>query len=115
LVVDDDRLVRRFMVDSLRNTGYRVIEAQDGATALELLQTNAVDVLLVDFAMPDMNGAEVARLARSRYPDLRILIVSGYADTATLEAAAGSVAQLRKPFNLAELRAAVTEVLKGRP
>jgi signal transduction histidine kinase len=113
LVVDDDRLVRRFMTDSLRGLGYEVIDAADGPAALEILQQRTFDLLLVDFAMPGMNGAQVARAARGKYPDLRILVVSGYADTNALEAAIGSAPQLRKPFDLAELRAAVIDVLQA--
>jgi signal transduction histidine kinase len=115
LVVDDDRLVRRFMSESLRGLGYRVMDTHDGASALELLNAHTFDLLVVDFAMPGMNGAEVARHARAKDPNLRILVVSGYADSAALEAAVGSTAQLRKPFDLAELSAAVSEVLQNPP
>jgi len=112
LVVDDDRLVRSFMRDSLRNLGYNVMEASDGPSALSVLDSEKFDLLLVDFAMPGMNGAEVARQARAKQPDIRILIVSGYADSSAVEAAIGSCSQLRKPFDLAELRAAVKEILE---
>src|SRR5690606_20149046 len=60
LVVDDDRLVRSFMRDSLRNLGYNVMEASDGPSALSVLDSEKFDLLLVDFAMPGMNGAVVA-------------------------------------------------------
>jgi CheY-like chemotaxis protein/two-component sensor histidine kinase len=113
LVVDDDRLVRRFMTESLRGLGYRVMDADNGATALELLDKHKVELLLVDFAMPGMNGAEVARAAQSKHPGLKTLIVSGYADTAALEAALGPARHLRKPFDLTELRAAVSDILQS--
>lgn len=115
LVVDDDRLVRRFMTDSLRNSGYAVVDVADGAVALEALRAQRFDMLIVDFAMPNMNGAEVAQRARELHPDLKILIVSGYADSAALESAVGTATQLRKPFDVAELRAAVTTVLSNSP
>lgn len=110
LVVDDDRLVRRFMTESLRTLGYRVSDAADGQSAIELLKERAFDLLIVDFAMPGMNGAQVAGLARSLRPQLRILIVSGYADSTALQAAVGDAPQLRKPFDTAELQAAVKEL-----
>jgi signal transduction histidine kinase len=113
LVVDDDRLVRRFMADSLRNLGYAVVDVAEGASALEALRAQRFDLLIVDFAMPNMNGAEVAQRARELHRDLKILVVSGYADSAALESAVGSAAQLRKPFDVAELRAAVTAVLSN--
>jgi CheY-like chemotaxis protein len=115
LVVDDDRLVRRFMVESLRGMGHQVKDAAEGATALELLDQQRFDLLLVDYAMPGMNGAEVARAALAKQPGIRILVVSGYADSAALTAAIGSATQLRKPFDLAELRAAVTQILTTEP
>jgi signal transduction histidine kinase/ActR/RegA family two-component response regulator len=111
LVVDDDRLVRRFMSDSLRSLRYHVVDAEHGAEALEILNKETFDLMVVDFAMPGMNGADVARAAQAKQPALRVLVVSGYADSAALEAALGSVRQLRKPFNLAELGAAVAETM----
>jgi CheY-like chemotaxis protein/two-component sensor histidine kinase len=114
LIVDDDRLVRRFMTESLRSLRYQVLDAESGAEALEILETTRVDLLLVDFAMPGMNGAEVARAAQEKQPGLQVLVVSGYADSAVVEAALGSARQLRKPFDLAELGAAVADVLNSR-
>ncbi|MBL8264813.1 response regulator [Steroidobacter sp.] len=114
LVVDDDELVRRFMCDSLLSLGYQVRDTQDGADALILLDVQRFDLLLVDFAMPAMNGAEVAKAAQMKQPGLPVLIVSGYADSAAVEAALGTAKQLRKPFNMAELGKAVADILKTR-
>jgi signal transduction histidine kinase len=111
LVVDDDRLVRRFMSDSLRSLQYQVTEAESGAQALATMERERFSLLVVDFAMPGMNGAEAARLAQERQPDIKVLMVSGYADSAVVEAALGTARQLRKPFDLAELGAAVAETL----
>jgi DNA-binding NtrC family response regulator len=60
-----------------------------------------------------MNGADVARAARDRQPDIRVLMVSGYADSAAVESALGSARLLRKPFDLTELGAAVAETLSA--
>lgn len=111
LVVDDDRLVRRFMTESLRSLKYEVLDVENGAQAVEMLDRQRFDLLLVDFAMPGMNGAEVARAAQTKQPGLKVLMVSGYADSAAVEAALGSARQLRKPFDLAELGAAVAQTL----
>jgi CheY-like chemotaxis protein len=113
LVVDDDSLVRRFITESLRSLGYRVDAFDNGESALEFLKASSVDLLVVDFAMPGMNGAEVARDAQALRPGLRVLIVSGYADSAALDTALGSARQLRKPFDLNELGTAVAETLAG--
>src|SRR4029453_6897949 len=106
LVVDDDKLVRRFMTESLRSLRYDVIAAENGAQALEILDSTRPDLLLVDVAMPGMNGAEVARAAQDKQPGLQVLVVSGYADSAAVESALGAARQLRKPFDLARLGAA---------
>jgi CheY-like chemotaxis protein len=114
LVVDDDQLVRRFMRESLRSIGYEVHDAQDGAGALALMDSQRFDLLLADFAMPGMNGAELAKAAQSKQPGLPVLIVSGYADSAAVEAVLGMARQLRKPFDMAELGNAVAEILRAR-
>jgi PAS domain S-box-containing protein len=111
LVVDDDPDVRRFIVDSLDTLGFRVLEAADGPAGLELFEREQPDLLLLDFAMPGMNGAEVAERARRLRPEQRVLFASGYADTRAIEHAAGDAAVLRKPFRLTELAAAVEGAL----
>jgi signal transduction histidine kinase/CheY-like chemotaxis protein len=114
LVVDDDDGVRAFIRDALETLGYKVREAADGVTALDALNIGAVDLLLLDFAMPGMNGAQVARAALARRPDLSVLFASGYAETAALQEAAGtSVAVIRKPFDIDELGEAVFTALAG--
>ena len=111
LVVDDDKLVRRFMAESLRSLQYHVTEAESGAQALATMEREHFALLVVDFAMPGMNGADAARAAQERQPGIKVLMVSGYADSAAVEAALGTARQLRKPFDLAELGAAVAETL----
>jgi CheY-like chemotaxis protein len=114
LVIDDDDAVRRSLVESVEALGFRAIEASDGTSGLAALE-QAPDLMMVDFAMPGMNGAEVAHAARIRRPELPIILVTGYADTAALTAAveAGSVV-LRKPVELDELEATLRDRLKTR-
>ena len=101
LLVDDDDEVRAFVAATLEALGYRVRAASDGESGLELLDARAPDLLLVDYAMGGMNGAEMARLARERRPGLPIIVVSGYADTAVLDTVLGpDVPVLRKPFGI---------------
>jgi PAS domain S-box-containing protein len=108
LVVDDDSDVRAFLADSLKGLGYRVAEAASGREALAQLEEAAPDLALLDYAMPEMNGAELARALRSRRSDLPIVFVTGYAESEQLERALGPDAPvLRKPFSIGELAAAV--------
>ncbi|MBV9929894.1 MAG: PAS domain-containing protein [Alphaproteobacteria bacterium] len=110
LVVDDDDDVRAFLIASLEGLGHDVIAAESGAEALACLREGRPDLALIDYAMPGMHGAEVARAARQIAPDLPIVFVTGYAESEQLEAALGSDAPvLRKPFTVADLAAAVEE------
>jgi CheY-like chemotaxis protein len=111
LLVDDDSAVREVTAGILHDLGYDVIEAGSGGAALEVLDREAdIDLLLVDFAMPGMNGAEVAREVHARRPGLPILFVTGYADTEAL-ASAGDDGILRKPFVEKDLAAKLRSVL----
>ena len=114
LVVDDDGGVREITSAMLHELGYGVVEASSGPAALHVLDTGAgIDLMLLDFAMPGMNGVEVARVARERRPDLPILFVTGYADTAVLsEATEDEIVQ--KPFGEMELAGKVNRLLRRK-
>ena len=113
LLVDDDKQVRRFVGESLRHLKYQVVDVSNGQDALARLRESHFDLLVVDFAMPGMNGAEVARAAKEIQPSLKILIVSGYADSAAIEALLGDTPLLRKPFDVHALSVAVAEILRS--
>jgi len=112
MVVDDDDDVRSLVRDSLELLGYRVVSCDSGPAALEALDKVRPDLVLMDFAMPGMNGAEAAGLARQKWSELPIVFASGYADTAAVENALGGRAViLRKPFEMDELARVVAEAL----
>ncbi len=112
LVVDDDPGVRGILAETLDSLGYRVVAAADGGAGLAALDAAMPDLMIVDFAMPGMNGAELARAARARRSDLPIVFVSGYADTEAIERVAGAEAVvIRKPFRVDDLQAVLAEVL----
>jgi len=104
LVVDDDADVRDFLADILRSLDHRVDTFDCADAALEALAGGVPDLILLDFAMPGMNGAELAREARLLHPKLPIIFVTGFAESDQLEAALGSdVPVLKKPFGVEEL------------
>ncbi|MEO8114437.1 MAG: response regulator, partial [Phenylobacterium sp.] len=112
LVVDDDPGVRQLAQDTLEMLGYRVSTADGGPAALAMLEQVRPDLMLIDFAMPGMNGAEVAALARRRWPELPIVFASGYADTGAVEAALGGQGViLAKPFDMDALARAIAAEL----
>jgi CheY-like chemotaxis protein len=116
LVVDDDFEVRSLLKESLQALGHAVREAPDAHSALRMIGEERPDLMLVDFAMPVMNGAELALEARRQWPDLPIVFASGYAEVDQVEAALGPKAPiLRKPFSIHELGAAVDDALNAEP
>lgn len=108
LVIDDDNEVRRVIVEMLGALQHQTCEADNGLDGLAQLTRLQPDVVLLDFAMPGLNGAQIARLIRERYPQLPIVFISGYSETGLLEEALGGTALvLRKPFTMAQLNEVV--------
>jgi signal transduction histidine kinase/ActR/RegA family two-component response regulator len=116
LLVDDDDDVRAVAATILQEAGHEVTEAVDGSTALEILarEREAIDLIVTDFAMPGLNGVDVAREGRRLVPSLRVLFVTGYADTAMLRENAAPEEVLQKPFRAADLLAKVALELAGQ-
>ena len=106
LLVDDDDMAREAIAAMLRELGHRVTEAGDGASALDLaMVSDTFDIVLADFAMPEMNGVRFAAELRTFRPKLPVLLVTGYTDREALD---GWLQQggrtLSKPFGRTELR-----------
>jgi signal transduction histidine kinase/CheY-like chemotaxis protein len=98
LLADDDSAVREVTASMLRELGYVVLEVGSGGAALELLDRQAtIDLVVLDFAMPGMNGMELAREVNSKFPRLPILFVTGYADETALEELSDAKL-VKKPF-----------------
>ncbi|HTT98684.1 MAG TPA: response regulator [Rhizomicrobium sp.] len=112
LVVEDEMLVRMVVVEVLRDAGFNLLEAGDGAEALEILRDNAVDMLMTDIQMPRMNGYQLAEAALARWPAMKILLVTGYAREVVPESIANAALQtLHKPFDVDRLPALITDLL----
>ncbi|MFD1612367.1 PAS domain-containing protein [Sphingomonas tabacisoli] len=115
LVVEDDDDVRAHTVGLLRELGYRVIEAHDGASALRLLdkQEQPIMLLVTDIVMPEMSGSELAQVARARQPGLKVLFTSGYTRDAITDKDRldEGVELLAKPFTFGAIAAKVREIL----
>jgi CheY-like chemotaxis protein/anti-sigma regulatory factor (Ser/Thr protein kinase) len=112
LLVDDDPEVRQTIADMLRGSGHRVIEAENGPQALLELERSTPALMLLDYAMPGMNGAQIAARALEQKPDLKLLFLTGFADSAAIdEAVEGRARILKKPVGAASLSAAIEELL----
>ncbi|MFG3448422.1 PAS domain-containing protein [Stenotrophomonas sp. NPDC047960] len=106
LVAEDNDDVRAYTVDTLRQLGYRVLEAHDGPSAIRLLERTdvSVDLLFSDIVMPGMSGWELAKRAQAQKPALRVLFTSGYPRDIDASGAAGrNIAILGKPFTRSDL------------
>ncbi len=113
LVVDDDAAVRRVAVDALEAAGHAVSQASDGVQALAEMSAAEPDVVVVDYAMPGMTGAELAVRIRERWPHMKILFVTGYADIEAVKATLGADQLiLRKPYHFDALITAVAHALR---
>jgi len=113
LLVDDDESVRRLVRDILREQRYHLIEAGDGAEALEVASVHAgpIDLLLTDVIMPKLDGVRLAEQMLQHRPGIAVLFMSGYFEGALLCASRPNVALLQKPFRADHLIDAVREAL----
>ncbi|KFC73149.1 Response regulator receiver [Bosea sp. LC85] len=116
LVVDDEESLRALVARGLTLDGHVCMMAGDGAEALEILmaEKGRFDLLLTDIRMPLMDGIALALAAKQEFPDLPIMLMTGYAEqrerAKSLEAIVSEV--MTKPFTIAELRATVMRVIE---
>ena len=105
LLVEDEDLLRELVMEGLQDAGYHVVGAGDGAAGLQALQSDLrIDVLLSDIKLPDIDGYQVAQAGRALRPDLKVILMTGYAPMplpATLQSVVYEV--LQKPFSLVTL------------
>ncbi|NLJ74586.1 MAG: response regulator [Firmicutes bacterium] len=82
LIVEDEKPLRDKLTMNIdwKSQGYRIYEAGDGEEALGILKQQEIDILVTDIQMPKMNGIELVRRAKTIYPDLWVIIISGYGD-----------------------------------
>ncbi len=117
LVIDDEETIRMLVVEVLEEAGYRVLEAGDGPSGLDILRANAgIDLLVTDVGLPGgMNGRQVADAARALQPGLKVLFITGYAENAVL--GSGSLEPgmrvITKPFAVEGLGGLVREIIES--
>lgn len=117
LVVDDSRTMRLMTATTLRNGGFKVLEAQDGKDALEILSMAAVDLIISDLHMPNMNGLELVENVRShsRHKDVPILLLTTESDPQKKEQGKRAKASgwITKPFSPESLVQVTHKVIGG--
>jgi DNA-binding NtrC family response regulator len=113
LVVDDEDIVRTSCSRTLVPEGYEVRLAKNGAEGLMMASEERFDLVLTDLKMPDMDGIEVLRIIKEKWPETAVIIVTGYqtVDTAVKAIKLGAYDYIEKPFTPDALITAVTEAL----
>ncbi|HEY1142883.1 MAG TPA: PAS domain-containing protein [Sphingomicrobium sp.] len=111
LVIDDDPDVRAFISESLEELGFRVYQANDGKSGLSAFAAESPDLVVLDFIMPGLSGADVASRILSKQPQQPILFVSGYSETDSIRSIAPNAPLLTKPFRADALARAVRGAL----
>lgn len=116
LVIEDEPVVRAVVLEMVAEQGYRTLEAVDGPSGLKVLRSNArIDLLVTDVGLPGMNGRQVADQARETRPDLKILFITGYAESAAI--ADGflqpGMEMITKPFDLDHLAQRIRAMISG--
>ncbi|MEX0954150.1 MAG: response regulator [Rhizobiaceae bacterium] len=115
LIVEDDESVRIFTARALQADGHATETAGDGDEGLEMIraESGGFDLVLSDIRMPVMDGIEMAETAARSFPQLRILLMTGYAEQRERAAELGGtvLGVVRKPFSLAEIRSEVARAL----
>jgi response regulator RpfG family c-di-GMP phosphodiesterase len=116
LIVDDEPPLRQVLVHLMRGDGFDCLEAGNGREALDLLEQRRVTLVISDLRMPKMDGMELLREVRARYPDTAVVMITAVADVdvAVSCLAIGAMDYLTKPFHLEEVRARVSQALERR-
>ncbi len=116
LVVDDEQRVRTFCREVLELQDYFVMEAENGAKALEILKTTSFSLILSDIMMPDVSGLDLASKVRDEYPDTFVILITGHAsiDLAKDAIQRGAFDFVTKPFKMVELNQTVERAIEVR-
>lgn len=116
LVVEDDPSVRLLVLDVLQELGYAGLEAENAEAGLAILRTTSIDLLITDVGLPGMNGRQLAELAQSLKPGLRVLFMTGYAEQAADRASflGADMAMVTKPFAIDALALKIREMMAQR-
>ena len=113
LVIDDEEIVLKSCQRALTNEGYEIKTAKNGRDGIKMLENEAFDLALIDIKMPDMDGIEVLRKAKEKWPDTEVIIITGYSTIATAVSTIklGAYDYIEKPFTPEDLLLAVRKAL----
>lgn len=113
LLVEDDDVVRMLTCELLAEWNYRVLQVEDAAQALAILESaQPLDLLMTDIGLPDMSGCQLMEIAQRLRPRLRGLFASGYGDSCEATPGTGAVRSISKPYSLPLLKSTLLDLLE---
>lgn len=113
LVVEDDHAIRELVTGLLRDVGYHVVAARDGAAGLELLRQTTFDLAVLDMGLPILSGRELAQRMASEQIQVPVLVMTAGRDARRAAHEIGAVGYITKPFDIDELERVVRNALDG--
>jgi len=115
LIIEDEKLVRWSLKERLKKDHYDVFEAENGAGGFEMLSREVIDLILLDYRLPDTNGIEILRRVTSERPEIPVILMTAYSsvDTAVEAIKLGAYDYINKPFNHDEMAVAVARALES--
>jgi DNA-binding NtrC family response regulator len=113
LIVDDEEVVRHSHLRSLAGTGCNTRVAENGKTALDVMEQNAIDVVLLDLRMPDIDGMDILKTIKQRWPDSEVVVITGYPSIESAKQAVrlGAFDYLAKPVGPEEVVKAANDAI----
>lgn len=113
LIVDDQYGIRILLNEVLQKEGYDTYQAANGLQALEIVQENVPDLILLDMKIPGMDGIEILKRVKALYPGMKVIIMTAYGELDMIQEAMdlGAITHFAKPFDIVDIREAVKKYL----
>lgn len=115
LIVDDERPIRELLVSFLSSSGHQCVTAGNGKEALNRLVQDQFDAVITDVVMPEMDGITLTREISQKYPDIPVLVMTGFSDEYSAQKAvsAGAREFIKKPFSIAEFSLRLNKMMRN--
>lgn len=115
LIVDDQTGIRILLMELFGNEGYEMFQAANGKAALEVVEQDSPDLVLLDMKIPGMDGLEILRHIKATHPHIYVIMMTAYGELDIIQKAKelGALSHFTKPFDIDEMRQAVDRCLRG--
>ncbi|MDN4620842.1 response regulator [Paenibacillus sp. PsM32] len=115
LIVDDQNGIRILLMELFGNEGYQMYQAANGKAALEVVEKDNPDLVLLDMKIPGMDGLEILKHIKSTHPHIKVIMMTAYGELDIIKQAKdlGAISHFTKPFDIDEMRNVVDQNLRG--